>query len=101
MTMNLIAMLVLGGMRSLTGALVGVVVISLLNEALRSVERGFTIGGFEFPAVFGASQIVLGFIFILVMIFRPEGIVGEREFSLKRVFSGNSKQNLTRGVKDA
>jgi branched-chain amino acid transport system permease protein len=81
LTMSLITMLVLGGMGSLTGAVVGVVCVSLLSEVLRTVERGFTIGDFAVPALFGASQIVLGFIFILVMIFRPKGIMGDREFT--------------------
>ncbi len=86
MTMNLIAMLVLGGMGSLSGALIGVVCVSILSELLRSVERGFTIGHVTVPALFGASQIALGFIFILIMIFRPKGIMGEREltFGLSR-----------------
>ncbi|MDQ0561066.1 branched-chain amino acid transport system permease protein [Rhizobium mesoamericanum] len=82
MTMNIVAMLVLGGMGSLSGALIGVVCISQITEVLRSVERGFTIGALEVPAVFGASQIILGFIFIVVMIFRPKGIMGDREFTL-------------------
>lgn len=81
MTMNLIAMLVLGGMGSLTGAMIGVVCVSVLSELLRSVERGFTLGGITIPALFGASQIVLGFIFILIMIFRPKGIMGNHEFT--------------------
>ena len=41
MTMNLIAMLVLGGMGSLSGALVGVVCVSILSELLRSVRTRF------------------------------------------------------------
>lgn len=82
MTMNLIAMLVLGGMGSLSGAIIGVISVSILSELLRSVERGFTIGDVTIPALYGASQIVLGFIFILIMIFRPKGIMGERELSL-------------------
>jgi len=81
MTMNLIAMLVLGGMGSLSGALVGVIGVTILSELLRSVERGFSIGDLKVPALFGASQIVLGFLFILIMIFRPKGIMGEREFT--------------------
>src|SRR5262249_25158909 len=82
MTMNIVAMLVLGGMGSLSGALIGVVCVSVLTETLRSVERGFTLGAFEVPAIFGASQIILGFVFILVMIFRPKGIMGDREITL-------------------
>jgi branched-chain amino acid transport system permease protein len=77
-----LTMLVLGGQASLTGATVGVVLVTILSEVLRNLERGFQIGGLNLPAVFGASQIALGVIFILVMIFRPQGIIGSKELQL-------------------
>ena len=47
-----------------------------LSEALRNLERGFALGALSVPPLYGASQIVLGVIFILVMIFRPHGLMG-------------------------
>ena len=43
-TFSLISMLVIGGMQSLTGAVVGVILVSLLSELLRNLERGFDLG---------------------------------------------------------
>jgi branched-chain amino acid transport system permease protein len=80
-TFSLISMLVIGGMQSLTGAVTGVVVVSLASEVLRNLERGIDLGPLSLPPLYGASQIVLGIIFILVMIFRPSGIMGDREIS--------------------
>lgn len=85
LTFLLIAMLVLGGMRSLTGALLGVGVVTLLSEVMRNVERGFSFGGLEVPALFGLSQIVLGVVLILVMIVRPGGLMGDAEFGAHAV----------------
>jgi branched-chain amino acid transport system permease protein len=96
--MNLIAMLVLGGMGSLSGAIIGVICVSILSEVLRSVERGFTIGDITVPALFGASQIVLGFLFILIMIFRPKGIMGDRELTFG--LSGRSANHNHKEGKD-
>jgi branched-chain amino acid transport system permease protein len=84
-TFSLISMLVIGGMRSLTGALIGVLVVSLLSELLRNLERGFDLGIVTVPPVYGGSQIVLGVLFILIMIFRPSGIVGDHELSFRRI----------------
>jgi branched-chain amino acid transport system permease protein len=84
-TFSLISMLVIGGMRSLTGAIVGVVAVSVLSELLRNLERGFSLGDLVLPPLYGASQIVLGAVFILVMIFRPRGIMGDVEISFGRL----------------
>ena len=84
-TFSLISMLVIGGMQSMTGAVVGVVVVSLLSELLRNLERGFDLGIIAVPPLYGASQIVLGIIFILIMIFRPSGVMGDLELSFGRI----------------
>jgi branched-chain amino acid transport system permease protein len=80
-----LAMLVVGGQASLTGATLGVVLVTVLSELFRNLERGFSIGMLQIPALFGASQIALGLIFILVMVFRPQGLLGDKEITfLKR-----------------
>ena len=84
-TFSLISMLVIGGMQSMTGAVVGVIIVSLLSELLRNLERGFDLGFFTVPPVYGGSQIVLGVIFILIMIFRPSGVMGDIELSFGRI----------------
>ncbi len=84
-TFSLISMLVIGGMQSITGAVVGVIIVSLLSELLRNLERGFHLGSYLVPPLYGASQIVLGIILILIMIFRPTGIVGDLELSFGRI----------------
>lgn len=81
MMVTQLTMLVLGGQASLTGATLGVVIVTILSELLRNLERGFNLGFVKLPAVFGASQIALGLIFILVMVFRPQGLFGDNEIS--------------------
>ncbi len=85
MMVTQLTMLVLGGQASLTGATLGVVIVTILSELFRNLERGFNLGFMKLPAVFGASQIVLGLIFILVMVFRPQGLFGD--FEIKFVAS--------------
>jgi branched-chain amino acid transport system permease protein len=87
LTIKLIVMLVLGGMGSLSGAVLGVVIVTFLSEFLQVLEQGISLDFVHIPPLFGASQIALGVIFILVMIYRPNGLMAEREFSLRAFLS--------------
>ena len=80
-----LAMLVVGGQGSLTGAAVGVVLVTLLSEVLRNLERGFALGPLTLPPLYGVSQMVLGMVFILVMVYRPSGLLGDRELQLVNI----------------
>ena len=81
-----LAMLVVGGINSLTGAVTGVLVLSIMIEALVRMERGGSIGGVEFSIPTGAQEIVIGVVMIVVLIRRPAGLTGGRELRL-RLFS--------------
>jgi len=76
-----IAMLVVGGMRSLTGAVVGTVSISLLTEILRLLEVGIPLPGTGVTLTTppGLGDVALAAIMLLIIMFRPQGITGGRE----------------------
>ncbi len=67
----LIVMVLLGGMGTLTGAILGAGIITALPEALRVIEEGETI--------------IYGMIIVLVMIFLPLGIIGEAKKVLNKI----------------
>lgn len=76
-----LAMLVVGGMRSLAGAVVGTVFISAVDEFLRSVEVSGHIGPIPLPSRPGVGNVVLAVIMLVVLLVRPRGITNGREFS--------------------
>jgi branched-chain amino acid transport system permease protein len=80
-TFLLVTMLVVGGMRSLTGAVVGCLVISALTELLRLVEVGMPVPGtaITLSAAAGFGDVVLAALMLVILIFRPNGITGGRE----------------------
>lgn len=78
-TFAVVIMVVLGGLGSVSGAVVGAAIMTLAPEYLREVEDGFALGPLAVGASHGLSQIVLALGFILVMIVRPQGLFGERE----------------------
>ncbi|NEK38146.1 branched-chain amino acid ABC transporter permease [Rhizobium leguminosarum] len=79
LTFIALAMLVVGGVGSLTGAVSGVVVVTVIVEVLRFLERGFTLGSTSIALPPGSQEIGLGIIMALILIFRPGGIAGGRE----------------------
>jgi branched-chain amino acid transport system permease protein len=74
-----IAMLVIGGQRSLWGAVVGTVVVSVFVDLARRAESGFDIGGWSVAAPVGTTEVGLGIVMLVVLIARPSGLVGGRE----------------------
>lgn len=79
LTFLTVAMLVIGGMQSLSGAVVGVVVISVLLDVLRRLETGIAVNGDTFQLPPGSSWVGLAMIMILILIFRRNGIIGNAE----------------------
>jgi branched-chain amino acid transport system permease protein len=76
-----LSMLVIGGMQSLSGAVLGVVVVTAILEVLRIAEKGFTLGGIAIPPRPGLAELVLAAVMLLVLLLRPYGIMGAREFA--------------------
>lgn len=77
-------MLVVGGMGSLSGAVLGVLILSSLIQMLRWLEAGGEIGTTTFALPGGVQEIALGAVMILILMFRPAGIMGNRDLSLPR-----------------
>lgn len=74
-----LAMLIVGGQRSLTGAVVGVVFISTVVELLLKIEDGFSIGTLEISAPPGIQELGIAIVMLIILIFRPNGIMAGRE----------------------
>ena len=74
-----LAMLVIGGMNSLAGAVTGTVVVSVLGEVLRQFESGFDVGAMHLAAPRGLREVGLSFLMLMILLFRPQGITAGRE----------------------
>ena len=72
-------MLVVGGMRSLTGAVVGVVILSTLIELLRQLEGGVNVAGAALSIPLGGQEIGLAIVMLLILLFRRGGLTRNRE----------------------
>jgi len=94
---SIITMLVIGGMGSVSGSVLGVVLVTVLSELLRNAERGFDLGTLHLPPIYGASQVLMSILFVLVIVFKPAGLMGGKELDLRGLLrriaaSGRRKQ---------
>ncbi len=77
-SINILVMVVLGGMGSFTGAILSAIVLTILPEALRGFQDYRTI--------------LYSLILILMMLFRPSGLLGRKEFQISKVVEFFSKK---------
>ena len=74
-----LSMLVLGGEYSVTGAVVGTFLMTIVAEVTRYLGDGPVVLGLQVPALAGLSLLVQGAIIIVVMVWKPSGLLGDRE----------------------
>jgi branched-chain amino acid transport system permease protein len=90
---EIIIMIVIGGMGSMTGAILGAIIVTLLPELLRrlpEIQIGETT--FQFADL---RLVIFALILILTMILRPQGILGTNEFGLNWLRRARTKPEGT------
>jgi len=81
LTFHLLIMIVVGGLGSTTGAVLGAAIFSVAGELLRVVERPMNFGSFQVPGIPGMRMVLFSFLLMVVILFGRQGIMGRREFS--------------------
>jgi branched-chain amino acid transport system permease protein len=71
-SIEIIIMIVLGGMGSITGAVLGAIVITILPELLRKLPGD----------LYGYRLVIYSALLIVIMLTRPQGVMGAMEFGL-------------------
>ena len=78
---------IIGGMASLSGAIVGSLIMTFIPELLAPLETGITVFGIQLPELYGASNLILAALLILIIIYRRQGIMGYNEIITDSLFS--------------
>ncbi len=76
---EVLAMVYFGGLNSVYGSIMGAVSLSILSEALRPLEI--------------LKWIIIPLLLILVMIFRPTGLIAFREFNVENLIKPKNTKN--------
>lgn len=79
-TFTCLTMLVIGGSASLSGAVMGVLVLSALIEVLVRLESGVALGNMTIHLPTGSQEIVVGLVMMVMLIRRPAGLMKGRDW---------------------
>ena len=79
-SIEILVMVVLGGMGSMLGSAISATVLTILPEALRAFSE--------------YRMIAYAVVLIIVMIFRPQGLLGSYDFSLSRIIERVMNRDL-------
>ena len=77
-SINILIIVVFGGLGSITGSIVAAIVLGILNMLLQDVAN--------------VRMVIYALALVLVMIFRPGGLLGTWELSLSRLFKKGKKE---------
>jgi len=94
MTYNILLIIVLGGMGSITGTIISAFIITIAQEVLRFLDEPIIP---NIPALPGLRMVVFSILLMLVVLFFRQGIMGTREFSWDKFFRFFTKKPLSKG----
>lgn len=81
-TFLIIMMLIVGGTGSVSGAVIGTVLVTALFEGLRAIENAVNISGLLPGTMAGFTEVLMATATILLLIRRPAGVTGGHEIRL-------------------
>lgn len=96
LTYDILLIVVLGGIGSVTGSVIGAFLVTAGREWLRFFDNPLTIGGFQVPLFrSGFRMVIFSILLMVVVLFYSRGIMGSNEFSwdgLGRLIKGIPKR---------
>ena len=79
-SIDILVMVVFGGMGSITGSVIAAVFIGILNTVLQSFAS--------------LRMIIYGVVLVAIMIFRPSGLLGTKEFTFSALLNRRKKEKV-------
>jgi branched-chain amino acid transport system permease protein len=81
LTFQLLIIIVLGGLGSMTGAIIGTILVIGGTEWLRVLDGPISMFGYDFGSHPGLRMVAFSIILIIVMLYAREGIMGKKELT--------------------
>lgn len=101
LTFNILLIIVLGGMGSITGTVISAFLVTISLEALRFLDQPINLGFFVIPGVAGMRMVVFSVLLMIVVLFYRHGLMGNKEFNWDKFFEViKFKKPLLKGGKN-
>jgi branched-chain amino acid transport system permease protein len=94
MTFQIIIIVIVGGLGSITGSTIVAIIFAVLMEVLRSVESPMRLFGLNIPGIPGMRMLIFSILLMIVVLFFHQGIMGTKEWSWEWLYNkltGNKK----------
>jgi len=101
LTYNIVLIVVLGGNDSISGSIIAAIAVTVSMEALRFLDSSLNFVFFQTPALPGLRMVVFSLLLLFVIIYRPRGLMGRREFSWNMVLNCPPVKLLERRIKSS
>ncbi len=95
MTFQIIIIVIVGGLGSITGTVIVGALFAVLMEVLRSVESPMSFFGLNIPGIPGMRMLIFAILLMIVVLFFHQGLMGTREWSWEWLY-----YKLTRSKKE-
>jgi branched-chain amino acid transport system permease protein len=97
LTFNILLIIILGGMGSITGTIISAFVITIGQEVLRFLDDGMSFGSLNIPGITGLRMVVFSALLMIVVLFFNRGLMGTNEFTWNKFFKLFSRKPLVKG----
>lgn len=85
LTFNILLIVVLGGIGSITGNVVSAIVVTILMEQMRFLDQSINLGFMKTTAVPGLRMVVFSLMLMVVILWYPRGLMGQGEMSWSKI----------------
>jgi branched-chain amino acid transport system permease protein len=81
LTYNILLIVVLGGIGSVSGSVISAIIVTISMEALRFLDGSLNLIFIRTQGLPGLRMVVFSILLMLVVIYRQQGLMGRKEFS--------------------
>jgi branched-chain amino acid transport system permease protein len=97
LTYNILLIIVLGGLGSITGSIISAFIVTIGLEWLRFLDQAMDLGFVTIPAIAGLRMVVFSILLMLVILFFRRGLMGTSEFSWDKLIDRLGRRPFAKG----